>query len=63
MSRKGKSLLRFAVLAIFFYFLALSFEQDRTSAAFIAFLGAGVLAELGFWVRLFTPARGNRDGG
>ena len=60
MSRKSKSLLRFALLALLFYFLAFGVVGDQTSAFFLALLGAGAIAELGFWIRLFRPATENR---
>ncbi|MEE8523945.1 MAG: hypothetical protein V3T72_08440 [Thermoanaerobaculia bacterium] len=53
MSTKAKHLLHLAAVAIFLYVLAVAFEGDQAPVAFFIFLVAGMIAELGFWVRLF----------
>ncbi len=56
MSTKAKHLLHLAAVAIFLYVLAVAFDRDERPVAFVVFLFAGMLAELGFWVRLFKTS-------
>ena len=53
MSARAKHLLHFAAAAIFLYFLAFVFDREQAPVVFAVFLGAGAIAEIGFWVHLF----------
>lgn len=59
MSKRGWHLLHLAAVALFLYLLAFASRVLGATLAFVVLLPAGVIAELAFWVKLFSLWRGD----